>query len=88
MAGMPPWKHQPRSGLHVQQHDSACIFERRIAQPCARHTVPNLPGMHPSHKLESMGFAFICIQCKSSALVLASWPRFLVNFVCPHPRVQ
>ena len=53
-----------RCGLYVQQNDNACIFDRKTKQPCAGQAMDLLPGMHPSHKLESLGSAFICIQCK------------------------
>ncbi|CAE7258263.1 unnamed protein product [Symbiodinium sp. CCMP2592] len=53
-----------KCGLYVQQNDSACIFDRKTKQLCAGQAMEPLPGMHPSHKLESLGSAFICIQCK------------------------
>ena len=53
-----------KCGLYVQQNDNACIFDRKTKQPCAGQAMDLLPGMHFSHKLESLGSAFICIQCK------------------------
>ena len=53
-----------KCGLYVQQNDNACIFDRKTKQLCAGLAMDALPGMHPSHKLESLGSAFICIQCK------------------------
>ena len=53
-----------RCSLYVQQNDEAIVFERKLAQPCTGMPLPSLAGMHSSHQLESLGFAFICVRCK------------------------
>ena len=75
--------------LYVRQNDKAEIFARKLAQPCAGRPMSPLPGMHPSHQLESMGFAFICVHCKRVQKIgFTNLAPVFSKPLCPHPGVQ